>query len=171
MQYETQANALAQMMQKHSRFPAYELLLSFVTVRHLSMEKLSLGDVLLLRLERFECLLLNEGSIVACAVLKKENSSYIMRVLEVYEAPITVDEHKKYETLKLSFGLIQSKELSVGNALDISGIDISKVRLVCKEIEIAEASLVSVKNKIALRVDKLLLEHKIKKVKMKRNEK
>lgn len=154
MNGKTQANRLSALMQKKGQLPSYELALPLVTVRSSSLKRLSSEDVLLLGLNRLECLLLKNGTLCATVLLKKQNNRHVLEVVEEKETVKPYDS-KKYENIKLSFGMIQSRVVSVGHTIDVAQIALDKVALLHKEKKIATASLISVDGEIAVQIDKV----------------
>jgi hypothetical protein len=154
MNGKTQANRLSELMQKKGHLPSYELALPLVTVRSSSLKKLASEDVLLLGLKRLECVLIQEGRLCASVVLIKQNKRYVLEVIEEKEVVKTY-ESKKYENIKLSFGMIQSRIISVGHTIDLAQINVKNVSLVLHEKKIATASLINVDGEIAVQIDKV----------------
>jgi hypothetical protein len=154
MNGKTQANRLSELMQKKGHLPSYELALPLVTVRSSSLKKLASEDVLLLGLKRLECVLIQEGRLCASVVLIKQNKRYVLEVIEEKEVVKTY-ESKKYENIKLSFGIIQSRIISVGHTIDLAQINVKNVSLVLHEKKIATASLINVDGEIAVQIDKV----------------
>jgi hypothetical protein len=155
MNGETQANRLAQLMQKKGHLTSYELALPLVTVRSSSLKNLILGDILILGLNSLECVLLDSADICANVVLVKYNGRYSLKIVEMEKQTPMPNNSKKYETFKLSFGMIQSRTLSVGNMIDITQINLNEVDLLLKEKKIATASLINVDDEIAVKIDKV----------------
>ncbi len=155
MHGETQANRLADLMQKRGDLPSYELVLQLVAVRRASLKKLDINNILLLGLDSLECILIDNDSICATVALIKHHNRYVMKVLETEKEPIKENSSKKYEILKLLFGKVQSRTLDIGHTIDVSLANLEKVTLVLKEKKIATASLINVDGKIALKIDKV----------------
>ena len=65
-------------------------------------------------------------------------------------------DSKKYDTLKLSFGTVQSKVLEVGETIDITHIDLGYVTLLSENKKLAEGSLINVDNEIAIKIEKVI---------------
>ena len=154
MNGKTQANRLSELMQKKGHLPSYELALPLVTVRSSSLKQLAFGDVFLLGLTRLECVLMQDDNVCANVVLKKQNKRHLLEVIEVKDRAIPYDS-KKYEKLKLSFGMVESRVISVGHTIDMAQINIQKVALLLKEKKIATASLINVDGEIAVQIDKV----------------
>lgn len=154
MHGETQANRLAQLIQKQGNLPHYELALPLVTVRSSSLKKLDVNSVLLLGLSDLECVLMDENLICATVILIKLPYGYAMQVLDVEKEPIVQHDNKKSEMIKLSFGKIQSRTLDIGHTINVSQVNLEKVTLVYKE-KIATASLINVDGEIAVKIDKV----------------
>lgn len=154
MNGKTQANRLSELMQKKGHLPSYELALPLVTVRSSSLKKLASEDVLLLGLNCLECVLIHNDTICANVVLIKQNNRYVLEVLELKEA-VKYYDNKKYENIKISFGMIQSRIVSMGHTIDIAQTDIEKVALLLNEKKIATASLINVDGEIAVKIDKV----------------
>jgi len=153
MNGETQANRLAQLMQKKGSLPSYTLALPSVSVRSSSLKKLESGDILLLGLNSLECVLIDSDKVCASLVLTKQNNRHGMQIIEI--EPIKTNDSKKYENIKLIFGNVQSRTLTVGHMIDIAQICLDKVTLVSQEKKIATASLINVEGEIAVKIDKV----------------
>ena len=155
MHGETQANRLASLMQKHKSLPSYELALPLVTVQSSSLDNLEVDDVLLLRLDVFECILLNNDILYANVIPVHEKRRVMIKVLDMVNRKVLKTQRKEHEVLKLSFGTVQSRILEVGHTVDVSQMDLETVFLMRKEKQIATASLVNVDGKMAVKVDKV----------------
>ena len=156
MKSETQAFHLAKMMQDHTLYTKYELTLPLVSVRSTKLKNLSLDDVLLLGLNVLEFVLMDAESICANVVLKEMENIHELEITHLGEEAIKPIDSKKYDTLKLSFGTLQSKVLEVGETIDITHIDLGKVTLVSEGEKLAEGSLINVDNEIAIKIDKVI---------------
>ena len=97
MNGETQANRLAQLMQKKGFLPSYTLALPLMSIRSSSLKKLESGDVLLLGLNSLECVLMDSDKICANVVLIKQNNRHGMQIIETEQEPIKSSDSKKYE--------------------------------------------------------------------------
>ena len=155
MHGETQANRLSELMQKKGHLPSYELALPLVTVRSSELEKLASEDVLLLGLKRLECVLLNKGTICANVILVKQNNRHTMKIVKIEKEKVKSNEHKKYENIKLSFGMVCSRTLALGHTIDMEQIDLNNVSCIVKDKKIATASLVCVNEEIAVKIVKV----------------
>ena len=155
MHGETQANRLASLMQKHKSLPSYELALPLVTVQSSSLDNLEVDDVLLLRLEVFECILLNNDILYANVIPVHEKRRVMIKVLDMVNRKVLKTQRKEHEVLKLSFGTVQSRILEAGHMIDVSHMDLETVSLMRKKKKIATASLVNVDGKIAVKIDKV----------------
>ena len=155
MHGETQANRLAQLIQKQGNLPHYELALPLVTVRSSSLKKLDINSILLLGMNDLECVLMDNNAICATVVLVKLPYSYAMKVLKIDKEPVVQQDSKKSEMIKLSFGKVQSRTLDIGYTIDVSQVNLEKVTLVYREKKIATASLINVEGEIAVKIDKV----------------
>jgi len=155
MHGETQANRLAELMQRRGDLPNYELALHLVAVRSSSLKKLDVNDILLLGLNNLEYVLIDNGVICAMTVLIKHNNRYAIEVTDTVKNTIKQYESKKYEMIKLSFGEIQSRTLDVGHTIDMSQVDLEKVTLVRNEKKIATGTLINIDGEIAVKIDKV----------------
>ena len=155
MKHETQALHLAKMMQKHTRYLTYELTLPLVTVRSNKLKKLSVDDILLIGIDTLEFLLVDGDAICANTRLKSMESAHGAEIVYLTEDAIKQSDSKKYKTLKISFGTVQSKALEIGHKIDITHIDLNNVTLVLEGKTIAEASLVNVDEEIAIQIKKV----------------
>lgn len=156
MKNETQAFHLAKIMQNHTHYPKYELILPIVAVRSKKIKNLFLDDVLLLGLNELEFILIDAESLCANVVLKKMKNIYELEIIHLEKDTIKPVDSKKYETLKLSFGSVQSKVLEVGATIDITHIDLEKITLFSENKKLAEGSLINVDNEIAIKINKVI---------------
>ena len=120
MHGKSQANHLASLMQKHHCVSSYELTLPFVTVKSLSLDRLKVDDILLLRQKIFKCILLKNNTIVAEMMLLKKNNRYVLSVVTLVKRKISKTRRKSYEVLKLSLGEVYSRILEVDHTIELS---------------------------------------------------
>lgn len=156
MKNETQASHLAKMMQTYTSYPVvYELALPLVAVRSNKLKKLNVDDVILTGFDTLEFLLIDEDIICANVLFKQIDNTHRTEIFHLLNDTIKLSDSKKYETLKISFGTVQSKVLEVGHTIDITHIDLEKVSLVLEAKTIAEGSLVKVDDAIAIQIKKV----------------
>ena len=155
MKHETQALHLAKMMQKHTRYPEYELTLPLVTVRSGKLKKLSVDDILLIGFDRLEFLLLDGDTICANTQLKSMKNTHGAEIVDLSKDTIKQHDSKKYKILKISFGTVQSKVLELGSTIDITHIDLEKTSLISDGKTIAEGTLVNVDDEMAIQIKKV----------------
>ena len=155
MNGETQANRLAQLMQKKGYLPSYALALPLVSIRSSSLKKLESGDILLLGLNSLECVLIDDNKVCANVVLMKQNNRHGMQIIKIDNETLKSTDSKKYEEIKLIFGKVQCRTLTVGHMIDIAQVNLEKVTLVSQERKIATASLINVEGEIAVKIDKV----------------
>jgi len=155
MKAETQANALASLVQKKNSFKKYELILPLFQVKQSILKKLEVGNVLLLGLNGLILFLVSESEICASVKIVREKNIYKLKINNIQKNMLTQRYTEKYQTIKCSFGFIQSKKLEVGNKISTKDINFKKTRLFVKEKNLAEAILVKINNEIALEVTKV----------------
>ncbi len=156
MKGETQAIHLEKMMQKHKLYPEYELALSPIEVKKNSIKKLTKGEVFLLGLDSLNLILIEEGEICANAVIKKSENSSKLKIIQLKRSTIEQGDSKKYETIKISFGMIQVRKLEIGHTIGITSLNLQEVTLVVDDENIAKGSLVNVDEEIALQIDEVI---------------
>ena len=152
MNGETQANRLAQLMQKNGHLPTYELTLPSVLVRHTQIKKLLVDDILLLGQNSLVSTLLVNNKICANMILTKHNNRHTLQIVKMQETPIKTTDSKKYGRIKLLLGTVQSRSLDVGHMIDIAQVNFEKVTLMHKEKKIATGTLINVDNEIAVKI-------------------
>jgi len=157
MRGRTQANHLEKMMQKHKLYPEYELAFSPIQVKKNSLKKLSKGDILLLGLDSLKMILVEEGGIRANVVIKKIENSSKIKIIQLNRSMIEQSDSKKYETVKISFGMIQIRKLEIGHNIGVTSLNLQEVTLVVEDKNIAKGSLVSVDEEIAVQIDEVLI--------------
>ena len=152
MKAENQALKLEKLMQRHQRYPEYELCFSPVAVKKSALKKLTAGDLLLLGLERMEMLLLSKNDGCAKVVLSSYDKSMTIQIVEAIENTPESSDSKKYKKLKISFGSLQSRVLDVGHKVEITQIDTEEVKLYMEEKLLAKGRLVTVDDEIAVEI-------------------
>jgi len=155
MRGETQAVHLTKIMQKHKLYPEYELALPFVKVKKSSLKKLMQGDILLLGLEGLALILLLDENICANVVLEEVQNSIKIKIVNVVEDTVLSNDSKKYESLKCSFGTVQSRRIEVGHKIDIASLHLEEVNLFVEGKKRAEGRLVKVDDEIAIEITKV----------------
>ncbi|WP_295420764.1 FliM/FliN family flagellar motor switch protein [Sulfurovum sp.] len=157
MRGETQAVHLAKIMQKHKLYPEYELVLPLVRIKKNSLKKLSKGNILLLGLESLDMLLLSKEKICANVVIDGVHNSTKIKITSLEDKAILPTNSKKYETLKCSFGILQSRKLEVGHKIDIASLNSEEILLIVEGRTIAKGALVNVDEEIAIQIDKVMI--------------
>ena len=155
MKAETQALHLEKMMQKHKLYPEYELALSPIQVKKNSLKKLSKGDVLLLGLDSLKMILLEEGEICANVVINETENNSKIKIIQLNRSMIKQSDCKKYETVKISLGMIQSRKMEVGHNIGVASLSLQEVTLTVEDKNIAKGSLVNVDEEIAVQIDEV----------------
>ena len=155
MKGETQAVHLAKVMQKHKLYPEYELALPLVKVKKNSFKKLTQGDILLLGLDGLELILLLEECVCANAEINEAQNSFKIKITNIVEKTDISNHSKKYEILKCSFGMLQSRKLEVGHKIDIAQLNLEDVTLFTEGRKQAEGKLVKVDDEIAIQIIKV----------------
>ena len=156
MKNETQAYHLAKMMLEQTRYPRYELALPLVAVRSKKLKQLAVDDVLLLGFDVLEFVLMDGERSCVKLLLKQCENIHELEIIDFINEPVEQLDSKKYKTLKLSFGIVQSKMLDLGHRIDITQLDLKKVDLMVEDKKLAEGSLVTVDEEIAIKIDKVV---------------
>ncbi len=156
MKAETQALHLEKMMQKHTLYPEYELALSPIQVKRSSLKKLSKGDIFLLGLDSLNMILLEEGDMCANVMLNKIENSSKIKIIQLNKSMIEQSDSKKYETIKLSFGMLQSRILKVGHQIETVQLNLKEISVYVDGENIAKGSLVNVDEEIAVQIDEVI---------------
>jgi hypothetical protein len=157
MKDETQSLHLAQMMQDQKLYPSYELVLPSSLVKRSSIKKFSKGDILLVGYNSLNLKLLRDDGSFANVEIEESNNSRKIKILNIKNSESKSTNSKKYETLKYSFFFLQSRVFEVGHKIDISSLNLNKLNLVTDNGVIAEGTLVSVDDEIAIEITKVVL--------------
>lgn len=155
MRGETQSVHLAEMMQKHKLYPEYELMLPFLLVKKNSLKKISKGDVFLFGDVNLNLKLLEESGSFGNVEIEESRNSRKIKIVNIQNQTELSNHSKKYETLKCSFGFLQSRSFEVGHKIDISSIDLGRVNLFVNTEKLAEGKLVNVDEEIAIEITKV----------------
>ena len=151
MRGETQAVHLSKIMQSHKLYPEYELVFPFVKIKKKSVKKMTKNDIVLLGLETFNMCLLSEKNMCANVSLVKEQNSRKLKIISL-ENMNYASKSQKYEILKCSLGMIQSRKIEIGHKIDISSLHLDEVLLSVEEKTIAKGFLVTIDNEIAIQI-------------------
>ena len=156
MKHENQALRLAQMMQNRvTVLPSYELALPLIKVGHSKLKKLSVDDVVLLGCDDLVFLLIENENICAQLALKVIGDSCCLEILNIDKQPIISNNSKKYQTIKISLGKLQSRKLDVGYRIDITQRSLQDVTLIVEGNTYASGSLINVDEELAVKIDKV----------------
>jgi len=131
MKHENQALRLAQMMQNRvTAFPSYELALPLVEVGHSKLKKLSVDDVVLLGCDDLEFVLIENENICAQLAVKVIGENCCLEIISIDKQPIITNNSKKYQTIKISLGKLQSRKLDAGYRIDITQRSLQDVTVI-----------------------------------------
>jgi len=155
MRGETQSVHLAKIMQKHKLYPEYELVLPFLLVKKNSLKKLSKGDVFLLGDNHLNLKLLKENEFFVNVEIEEGRNSRKIKITNIQKYALLANHSKKYESVKFSFGFLQSRSFTVGHKIDIASTDLGKVNLIIENKKLAEGKLVNVDEEIAIEITKV----------------
>lgn len=156
MEDNNQALRLAQMMLKKVKtYQSYELALPLVEVGRSKLKKLSVDDVLLLGLDELSFVLIENEKICAHLTFIMRDEYVDLEVLNTAIYPIQGINSKKYQTVIISFGKLQSRKPYVGHKIDISYRSLQEVELVVEGNKYASGTLVNVNGELAVKIDKV----------------
>ena len=156
MEDNNQALRLAKMMQnKVKTYRSYELALPYVELGRSKLKKLSVGDVLLLGIDDLMFVLIENENICATVVLEMIDESCYLKIINSDEYTIKSTDSKKYQTLKISLGYLQSRKLDVGYRIDITQRSLQDVTLIVEGRTYASGSLINVDEELAVKIDKV----------------
>ena len=153
---KSQALRLAQMMQnKVTTYPSYELALPLVEVGRAKLKNLSVDDVLLLGLNDLEFVLIDNENICARVVVEMIGESCYLEIINIDKHSIKPNDSKKYQTLKVSLGELQSRKLDIGYRIDITQRSLQNVTVRIEENNYARGFLTNVDGMLAVKIDKV----------------
>ena len=155
MKAETQANSLASLVKRKKKYPEYELVLPFIDVKSTKLQKLAVGDIILLGLNHLELYLLSEANVMAYVDLTVQDNRQKIKILYLEKDTLKQTYTKKYETLKCSFLKLQSRKFEVGFEVSIEEVNLQELKLFLGSNNIATATLVNVDDEIAIQVIKV----------------
>jgi len=153
---ETQAVRLAKMVQKHGTHKSYEIALPLVEVSSDKLKKLSVRDVFLLGLESLELILIDNETIYARVALKKLRSNYYLELIALKEVQASSSKSKKSVNLRFSCGEVKIQTLKIGHTIEMEQVDLEHINIMLDNKNIAEGSLISVDDEIAVKIDKVI---------------
>ncbi len=155
MKAETQANNLATLVRRKKKYPEYELVLPFINVKLSKLHKLAEGDILLLGLDHLDLYLLSDTNIMANVHIFIDDNRQKIKISSLDKKMMVQEHTKKYENIKCSFGMLQSRKFEVGFEVSIEEVNLQKIKLFVEDKNIAEATLVKVDDEIAIQVTKV----------------
>lgn len=161
MKRENQALRLAKFMQSRvAILERYELSLPLVEVGRSKLKKLAMDDVMLLGFHDLRCILIDGDAIYASMLLKENEKSTYLEIIDTDKKPINKSESKKYQSMKVSFGEFECRKLEVGHSIDITGRVLHNANIIVEGNKYAEGSLVNVDGKLAVKIDKVIKDEK-----------
>lgn len=155
MKGETQADALASLVQKKKQYPEYEVALPAFMVKHSILKKLAKDDLLLVGLSELDMVLYAKDELCADVKLFSDENIQKLKITYLHKDTLQQEHTKKYEIVKCSFGTLQSRKLEVGYKVGIAQLDLEKAKLFVNDKHIADGKLVEVDNEIAVQIIKV----------------
>ena len=156
MKRENQALRLAQMMQnKVTTYPSYELALPLVEVGRSKLKKLSTDSVVLLGLHDLSFVLIENENICAKLAVEMIEDRCYLEIVNIDKQPVIVNDSKKYQLIKISFGKLQSRKLDIGYRIDVTQRSLKDVTVILEGNKYASGSLVNVDGELALKIEKV----------------
>jgi len=152
MKGETQSAHLQKMMQKHKRYPEYDLVLPTFTIKKRNLKKLTSGDILLLGLNEIALYFANKGKICAKVKLESSNETAKISIESLDEIILNKDDNKKSEKVYCILGRLQCRKLEVGHKVELHAQELQYVELFLADEKLADAKLVSVDDEIAIEI-------------------
>jgi hypothetical protein len=156
MKRENQALRLEKLMQRHQCYPEYELCIPSVAVKKSALKRLGKGDLLLLGMGTMEMLLISQSNGCAKVMLSSHGKCVKIEIIDTYEKREEKSDSKKYKTIKLLLGKVQSRVLEIGHNVETVQIDFNEVLLYEEEKKIANARLVVVDDEIAVQIKEVV---------------
>lgn len=155
MKGETQADALASLVQTKKQYPEYELTFPSFTVKRSSLHALERGDVFLVGFSHLKLQLHAEDAKCANVTLVRDENTENLKITYIHKDTLKQEHTKKYETVKCSFGMLQSRKFEVDYKINVSKFNLEDVALIVNDEKVADAQLVEVDGEIAIRVVKV----------------
>lgn len=150
---DMQAEQLIAMMDRAPVHSHLEVCLPPFEVKRSSLEKLARGDILMLPTRQFRVTVLEEGDhIVAHGLYGNYSNVPSILIVENGIKPLYPNNSKKYETVKISLGEIEKRELDQGKIIKLHQDKMHDATLYRGKEPIAYASLVQVDKKAALQI-------------------
>ena len=151
-----QSSKLQSIIDKHQLHPEYTLALRPIYMDKNNFKNLSTGSILLTDNNFLELQLLKNNIYSADVELNIVSNIVKINIVNVEESLTQTTKSLNYEKLLLSFGVVKCRKLEVGHKVALSSFNTTNLKLLNNSKEVALVSLVSVENKIALRVDEIL---------------
>ena len=150
---DAQARQLIAMMNCTPVLSRLEVCLPPFEIKRSSLEKLARGDILVLPTQRLEVAIYGEGDhIVAYGLYGNYSDIPSILIVEHSPKPLSPNDSKKYELLKISFGGVEKRELVQGKIVKLHQDKMYDATLYRGKEQIAYASLVQVDKKAALQI-------------------
>ena len=152
MKGETQSSHLQKMMQKHKRYPEYDLVLPPFSIKKKNLKKLTSGDILLLGLDVIELYFADKGNICAKVELESFNETAKISIENLDEIILDKDDNKKSEKVYCTLARLQCRKLEIGHKVELHAQELEYVELLLADKKLADAKLVSVDDEIAIEI-------------------
>ena len=150
MKHKTQAVRLCEIVQAHSLYDAYMLVLPLVWVSKIRLKTLDKEDVILLGLDRFKGVLVKDGMLCADVILGVQG----LKITQVMKVALDLEESKKHVAVMFVCANVKLNRLEVGQIIEVT--DLEQVDVITEGKKIAKGSLVCVNNEIAVKINKVL---------------
>ena len=152
MKTDNQALRLERLMQKHQRYPEYQLCFPPVYVKKNVLKKMAAGDIFLLGMAQMEMLLISEYDGCAKAILSSCGESMTIEIMETIKPIENAFDSKKYKKVDIVLGTLRSRVLEARHKIESTLIDPEEISLYFEKKKIASAKLVMVDDEIAAEI-------------------
>ena len=99
--------------------------------------------------------LIDNENICARVVVEMIGESCYLEILNIDKHSIKPNDSKKYQTLKVSLGELQSRKLDIGYRIDITQRSLQNVTVRIEENNYARGCLTNVDGMLAVKIDKV----------------
>jgi len=152
---ETQIKRLMKMMNNIPISTYLEVYLQPIQIKKKSIEKISQGDIILLKTKDIIIDIVEDDNIIARGIYGNYNETPSILIDDFPKDIKSIKKSKKYHILKIFLGTIESSELDKGKIVKVTNDKEHHISLFLKDRLVAKARLVDIDREIALQIDEV----------------
>jgi len=149
---QLRSHSMKDIMKKHSIHPEYDLIMPIFYIKKKSLNRLEIGDIFLLGLNKLDLLLVRDDKIYAKVIVESTVQTVKINIVDIKVSNMESYDKSKYEFAVCSFGKLQCRKLEVGHKVEIFEFNSLNIELFIENKSFGKVSLIKVDNEIAIKI-------------------